>query len=253
MKEDTHPARLVRSFLRGKKIATLDDLKDALDTNGTMTVFRKLKELGYLSSYSHRGKYYTLNEIPKFDKEGLWSQHSVWFSRYGNLIETAKEFIEESDDGFSSSELKEVLHVECKRALLTLYRAKRIHREVVAGVQVYFSKETRKCKKQERVRISASSSNPASQTCALSDELRAAIILFVSLLDEKQRRLYAGLESHKLGYGGDVEIASLLGVDVHMVARGRRELLSNNVETGQIRQKGGGRKRAEKKRTTDYS
>ena len=35
----------------------------------------------------------------------------------------------------------------------------------------------------------------------VSDELKAAIVLFSSMLDERQRRLYAGLESLKLGYG----------------------------------------------------
>ncbi len=36
------------------------------------------------------------------------------------------------------------------------------------------------------------------------NELKAAIVLFYSLLDEQQRRLYAGLESLRLGHGGDV-------------------------------------------------
>lgn len=64
---------------------------------------------------------------------------------------------------------------------------------------------------------------------ALSAELKAAIILFFSLLDEKQQRLYAGLESHKLGHGGDRKIAELLGVDMHTVSRGRQELLVRQV------------------------
>ena len=45
------------------------------------------------------------------------------------------------------------------------------------------------------------------------DELQAAIVLFCSLLDERQRRLYAGLEALKLGHGGDRRIADLLGLD----------------------------------------
>jgi hypothetical protein len=36
----------------------------------------------------------------------------------------------------------------------------------------------------------------------VSDELKAAIVLFSSMLNEKQRRLYAGLESLKLGTAG---------------------------------------------------
>ena len=53
----------------------------------------------------------------------------------------------------------------------------------------------------------------------LPDELKAAIILFFSLLDERERRVYAGLESLKLGYGGDRQMAEILGLDVSTVAR----------------------------------
>jgi hypothetical protein len=81
----------------------------------------------------------------------------------------------------------------------------------------------------------------------LSPELKAGIILFYSLLDERQRRLYAGLEAHKVGHGGDRKIAEFLGLDVHTVARGRRELLGGEVERQRIRQAGGGRKRGGKK------
>jgi hypothetical protein len=73
-------------------------------------------------------------------------------------------------------------------------------------------------------------------------------VLFFSVLDEKQRRLYAGLESLKLGYGGDRRIADFLGMDPHTVAKGRDELLEQDLEIDRIRKAGGGRKRTEKKR-----
>jgi hypothetical protein len=70
----------LREFLRGKTIATLPELKQALGTTVDTTVFRKLKELSYRSSYSHRGRDYTLAEIPQFDPQGLWSFQAIWFS-----------------------------------------------------------------------------------------------------------------------------------------------------------------------------
>jgi len=82
----------------------------------------------------------------------------------------------------------------------------------------------------------------------LSPELKAAIVLFFSLLDEQQRRLYAGLEAHKLGHGGDRRIAGFLGLDGHTVARGRRELFGEQVQRQRVRAPGGGRKPTEKKR-----
>jgi len=40
-------------------MATLGELKRALGTQVDLTVFRKLKQLDYLTSYSHRARYYT--------------------------------------------------------------------------------------------------------------------------------------------------------------------------------------------------
>ena len=80
------------------------------------------------------------------------------------------------------------------------------------------------------------------------DGLQAAIVLFYSLLDEQQRRLYAGLESLEWGHGGDQRMAEVFGLNVDTVARGRAELLSGQVLRQRVRRVGGGRPRAEKKR-----
>ena len=82
----------------------------------------------------------------------------------------------------------------------------------------------------------------------MPEELRAAIVLFASLLDERQRRLFAGLESLKCGWGGDRRIATLLGIDPSTVAAGRRQLVDRDVEVDRVRRAGGGRTPAEKKR-----
>ena len=59
---------LLKAFLEEHKIATLAELKEALGSKVDMTVFRKLRELTYRTSYSHRGKYYTLDRIARFDR-----------------------------------------------------------------------------------------------------------------------------------------------------------------------------------------
>jgi hypothetical protein len=84
-----HLQALMQFFDR-HKIATLDQLREALGNPARCTVFRKLSDLQYLSSYSHRGKYYTLKSIARFSEQGLWSFRSVWFSRFGNLLQTCR-------------------------------------------------------------------------------------------------------------------------------------------------------------------
>ena len=242
---------VVKVFLKEHNIGTLDEIKRVLGTNSTMTAFRKLKFLKYLSSYSHKGKYYTLNSIADFDEKGLWSFGSIWFSKYGNLIETTKKFIDESEAGFSANDLTGILNVDAKHALLKNFKQERIHREKISNTFIYFSLVTEK--KRQQIAMRKSGSSPLAmldvhyEIDAFRHELRAAIILFYSLLDEKQRRLFAGLESLKLGHGGDRKIADLLSLSPYTVAKGRKELLGGYFSKERIRKKGGGRKTVEKK------
>lgn len=195
----------------------------------------------------HRGGFYTLRDIPVFDQQGLWSFHQVWFSQYGNLIETAHQFVQESAAGYTVAELERLLHVECKAALLKLHHKKRLERESIEGLYVYFSAEPARQRSQGLERETLRPGMTVS-TAAMDHELKAAIVLFHSLLDEKQRRLHAGLEAFKLGHGGDQQIAALLRLDRHTVAKGRRELLRGQLSGQPIRKAGAGRKPQEKKR-----
>ena len=63
MRPTSYQSEDLDRLLRKHKIATLDDLKAVLGTDVDSTVFRKLNELAYRTSYSHRGSYYTLDEI----------------------------------------------------------------------------------------------------------------------------------------------------------------------------------------------
>ena len=223
---------LVR-LLRGNKIATLPQLQRALGTDVAVTVFRKLKELSYHSSYSHRGCFYTLDEIARFDQQCLWSYGSVWFSRYGTLVATAEAFVHRSPAGYFVPELEDLLHVGVQDPLLHLVRQQRISRQLVSGWYLYSSTDPATRERQLRTRQARQSQRAIADSVlaheSVPEELKAAIILFYSLLNEKQRRLYAGLEALKLGRRGDSPIALLFGLDPHTVAKGRRELLSQEV------------------------
>jgi len=252
MRPETFHSDDLAALLRQHKIATLDELKAALGTAVDSTVFRKLNELSSRTSYSHRGKYYTLDQIARFDELGLWSFRSVWFSKHGTLLRTCEILVNESDAGYATDELENVLHVGVKDPLRKLAQEGRIFREELAGRFVHFAADASVRKEQARARHVWDAHPPGLSFGAglrvVPDELKAAIVLFFTLLDESQRRLYAGLESMKLGHGGDRRIADLLGLDPGTVAKGRQQLLSKDVEVERVRKKGAGRKPVEKKR-----
>jgi len=183
----------------------------------------------------------------------------VWFSRYGTLVNTCQALVsgsEASEAGYFGEEMDNLLHVETKAALLNLFRGGRISREPVSGRYLYCSVDTESREHQLTVRRWQESSPGLGRSAigeAVPDELRARIILYYSLLNEKQRRLYAGLESLKLGYGGDRKVAEFLGIDAHTVARGREQLLAGDFEPERIRKRGAGRKRVEKNARCDWA
>jgi hypothetical protein len=243
----------LKQFLDRHKIATLDQLREALGNPARCTVFRKLGDLQYLSSYSHRGKYYTLKSIARFSQQGLWNFRSVWFSRFGNLLETCQALVQQSDAGYNAAELRGILQVKTKHALTQLVREGRLARQTFDSAYVYLSAQKDVAGRQIKARKARLQQSPASLIVANPDlateEAKALLVLFCSMLNEKQRRLYAGLESLKLGHGGDAHIASILGMDPHTVAKGRKELMDADLtDTDRLRAPGAGRPSQEKKR-----
>lgn len=246
MRKPIYNTITLESYFHRHKIATIRELKEVLGTSIDMTVYRKLSELSYRTSYSHSGKYYTLDKIPEYDKEGLWSYKLVWFSIYGSLLKTVKAFVNKSEEGYTANELKEIIHVEVKEPLLKLTLREEIVREKISGVYIYFSSKTKTRKRQELLRRERDWIVIRPRPEVAMDELKAAIIMFFSLLDERQKRLYAGLESIKMGHGGDTRIATMFDIDLHTVAKGRSELLSHDIEIERVRKRGGGRKQIKK-------
>ena len=250
MKVSVERDKSIRNLFNSNKIATIDEVKAVANSTSTMTVYRALSRLGYLSSYSHRGKFYTLPEIPEYNQYGIWSFRSDRFSKQGNLLDTTEFLVQNSEQGFAASELESLVQVEVKHALVRLLRLKKISRSKFDGRFVYFSIESRDRRRQMLLHDKstvAAVTGKGLETEILPEELKAGIILFFSLLDEQQRRLYAGLEAAKLGHGGDRKIAEFLGLDPHTVSKGRQELFGGSVNSSGIRKSGGGRKSVKKK------
>jgi len=207
--------------------------------------------MDYISSYSHSGKYYSLKKIAHFDNDGLWFFKSAKFSKHNTLLNTVKVFIDDSFNGYTVKELEKLLKVRLDGSLFTLFKKKIITRQKIEGIYVYLSSNNKLRKKQELCRKDTVYKTEAveMEPEILLNELKAAIIIFFSLLNEKQRRLYAGLESLKIGYGGDRKIALMLGINPKTVATGRKELMGTKVEADNIRKKGVRTKKVQKKNT----
>ena len=247
MRPTEFSADTIVALLRNQTIVSLAEVMAALGASASRrTAFRRLKDLAARTSYSHRGGYYTLDEIAHFDERGLWSFAGVRFSRAGTLIATAESFVNQAEAGHFVDELDNLLGFGTQDALRKLVAHGRLTRHKLAGQFLYCAAGSAQRTHQLRARrlllATPGLGQPLPDDDVMPEELRAAIVLFASLLDERQRRLFAGLEALKCGWGGDRRIARLLGIDPSTVAAGRRQLVERDVEVDRVRRVGGGRK-----------
>lgn len=139
----------LRNLFRRTPITQLEDLCRVLKTPSRMSVFRRLTLLGYLTSYTHTARYYTLREIPQFDELGLWYYGGAGFCRVGTLKAIVMELVEKSESGRTVQELDDLLRVRTQNALLDHMRAQRIDRKALdKNIWLYLSANASRAAKQ---------------------------------------------------------------------------------------------------------
>ncbi len=129
----------VETLFKRKHVVVLDELRAALQTHSRTTIFRVLSGVGYHTSYSHAGRFYTLKEIPKFNDLGLWFWRDVGFSMQGTLRATAVALVENAPAGQTHEELQERLRLRLHDTLRDLVEAKALTRRLWEDVYVYLN------------------------------------------------------------------------------------------------------------------
>jgi hypothetical protein len=129
----------LETLLKRKRVVVLDELRDALQTRSRTTIFRVLSSVGYHTSYSHAGRFYTLKEIPKFNDLGIWFWRDVGFSMHGTLRATAVSLVERAPAGQTHEELQEQLRLRLHDTLRDLVDAKALTRRLWEDVYVYLN------------------------------------------------------------------------------------------------------------------
>jgi hypothetical protein len=172
-------------LLRAWKVVDMPTLLAAAGGRSQRSLFRDLKKLGYVSSFTHSGRYYTLRDIPRFDAFGLWFHGEVGFSRFGTLKATVAELVRGAPAGRTHGELRPLLRVRSQNTLLALVQGEEIRREAIEGMGefVYLSPNTAVATGQlaERQRILAARKPlPASTeivVAILAEALRAGRVV----------------------------------------------------------------------------
>jgi hypothetical protein len=145
----------INTLFNRQPTVDLPTLYATLKTESRMSVFRRLKEVGYLSSFTHSGRYYTRTDIPEFDRHGLWFYRDIGFSRTGTLKGTVANLVDVAEAGRTHPELESLVRVRVHNALLELLRERRIRRERLNRLFLYVGADETRAAEQVRRRKKA--------------------------------------------------------------------------------------------------
>jgi hypothetical protein len=167
----------LKSFFKRKYLANIVELRDLIGVCDR-TVFRALSPLGYLTSYSHAGAFYTLQDIPSFDAHGLWFHGDVRFSKHGTLRATIVVLVQASTEGYTHQELEAIVGLRVHDTLRSLVEDGCIQRQQVDLLFVYLDADEGHAAEQLRRRrgVKPATSEPSDVEVV---ELNAAGIIDV--------------------------------------------------------------------------
>lgn len=175
--EDSREALL--KLFRRQRVVDLKRLGDALQTTSRMSIFRRLSLVGYITSYSHTGRYYSLADVPEFDADGLWQYQGVYFSRHGSVKATVERLVQVAEAGRTHEELSLLLRVRVHNALLFLVRQGRIGRETLGALYLYVSADHQVALAQVARRQAQQKAVPAIRVAEMNPTLIIEVLLEV--------------------------------------------------------------------------
>lgn len=199
----------LRNLFRKTPVMSMPQLEKALAPRSRRSLFRDLDSLGYLTSYSHTGRFYTLRSVPEFDPDGIWRYQGVSFSRDGTLKATVRRLVDVSDAGRTQRELALRLGVRVHNPLRELVEVKQLSRQSVDDEYVYLAaKRARAAAQIERRRAIASAPAVVTQP-SLEVEVLLEIIHGARLPVPDAAKLAARLGARGVPASVD-EVAALL-------------------------------------------
>lgn len=140
---------LIKLFAKNP-IWTLQTLAEHLNYS-EISVRRFLKRVGYVRSYTHNGKCYTLQRIAQFNSQGIWQHEQTGFSKHGTLIQTIEHLIQKSPMGLSAAELARILGSPCQSFLSNQYKVGKLDRIKPGPEYIYLAKDSKANQRQRDV------------------------------------------------------------------------------------------------------
>lgn len=155
---DTEPSfpDKIRKLLQSNTVMSLKQLRHELGNRPRSSLFRDLKKLDLVTSYTHTGQYHALKSAARFDADGLWFFDQAGFAKCGTLKNTLIQIISNAQAGMTQKELKSLLRIKVQNTLTHLVQSKAVERQLLPkskSIYVYLSVEKQKAADQLQSRL----------------------------------------------------------------------------------------------------
>lgn len=137
----------IERIIRKYKIQSFVTILSKMDCS-SITLRRDIKAIGGTTSYTHRGKYITLADIPVFNENGIWFYKKVGFTKFKNSLDLIVSIIN-TKEGITKENIEEILTIKISKQIQILLKQNRLHRVKLGAKYFYLSEELAKNKKRQ--------------------------------------------------------------------------------------------------------
>ena len=139
---------IIERIIREDKIQSFETILSKMDCS-SITIGRDIKTIGAITSYTHRGKYITISDIPDFDENGIWFYKKIGFAKFKNSLDLIISIIN-AKEAITKEDIEEILKIQISKQIQILLKHDRLHRVKLGAKYFYLSEELARNKKRQK-------------------------------------------------------------------------------------------------------
>ena len=144
----------MQKLLLKNRVMSVKQLRHEFRGRSRSSVFRDLRKLDEISSFTHTGQYHALTRSAAFDDSGLWFFQDIGFSQYGTLKNTLVQVISDAQAGMTHKEMKTLFRIDVQKPLTDLVNTSAVTRQLLPSrIYVYLSATQNKADDQFQRRL----------------------------------------------------------------------------------------------------
>ena len=148
MKGQHRRLETIKRIIRENQIQSFETILGKVDCS-SITLRRDIEAIAGITSYTHRGKYITLADIPVFNENGIWFYKTVGFTKFKNSLDLIVSIINNAKEGIPKEEIEDILRIKISKQIQILLSQNRLHRVKLGAKYCYLSEELAKNKERQ--------------------------------------------------------------------------------------------------------